>query len=460
MASPRNIVFIVVDTLRADRLGCYGHDRPTSPFLDDLAQRSTVLDALWSASNFTAPAFTSIFTGISPDRHGVFDFGAQLGSSPIHQALETAGVRTGGVVTFRFFRRLLGKVWGEMEAITDGRSFNYDKNSPRAVSEGAEEWLDAHGADGPFCLFLHYDAPHMPYRLPAEYESMFDTVDPGRVDPDALHMLFPQGEEHIHGQEGGHVLQMFDWIEQVSRGRRHLNADTVAWMKDKYDASVRYNDDQIARVFDKLEQLGLHENTVVGVFSDHGEELLEHGFLGHGGIHMYEEMIRTVGIVHDPEREPARVAAPRGHVGILPTLMARAGVPMPPSLAALDFAARPDDDPVFCVGEFKVALRQGSRKWIHAAPSPHLPVSKRARHWLKMAWLRELAEEHYDLASDPAETRNLASAATKRELTDALRRSASLPASSAANVSGTSKDLDDQEREDLEKFLKDMGYMK
>ena len=65
----KNILLIVVDTLRPDHLGCYGYDRPTSPYLDALAARSHVLQSLWSASNFTAPAFTSLFTGRYPHHH-------------------------------------------------------------------------------------------------------------------------------------------------------------------------------------------------------------------------------------------------------------------------------------------------------------------------------------------------------------------------------------------------------
>ena len=68
----RNILLIVVDTLRPDHLGCYGYDRPTSPRLDALAAEGLLLESMWSASNFTAPAFTSLFTGLHPHQHGVF----------------------------------------------------------------------------------------------------------------------------------------------------------------------------------------------------------------------------------------------------------------------------------------------------------------------------------------------------------------------------------------------------
>ncbi len=458
----KNIVFIVVDTLRADHLGAYGYDRPASPCLDELAARSTVHEALWSASNFTAPAFSTIFTGLSPSRHGVFDFGARIGSSVIHDTLSAAGMRTAGIVTFRFFRRLIGDVWGDIEAVTDGRSFNYDKNLPRAVSDAAVEWLKAHGKGDPFCLFLHYDAPHMPYRLPKEYEARFDRVLPSKVDPEAVRMLFPQEQDEIHGRAGGHVLKMFEWIESVNRGRRRLSPDTITWMKDKYDASIRYNDDQIARVLAAMREQGLEEDTVVGVFSDHGEEFLDHGFLAHGGIHLYEELIRTVGIVHDPGAAPKRVDTPRGHAGILPTLMARAGVPMSSALAAADFDAQDGSAPVFCEGEFKVAMRRGSRKWIKPLPTPHIPKMKRFRHWLKMAVLREVKFEQYDLAADPGETRNVATRAGHVDFDDAWsahRRTPDL-VDTAPVLAGTSADLNEKEREDLERFLRDMGYMK
>ncbi len=124
----KNILLIVVDTLRPDHLGCYGYHRPTSPCLDDLAEQGAVLESLWSPSNFTAPAFTSLFTGLYPHQHGVFDFTMQAPSSPIHDLLKHNDVRMGGVVSFRFFGNLLRKIWGDVEAVTDTRSFDYSKD--------------------------------------------------------------------------------------------------------------------------------------------------------------------------------------------------------------------------------------------------------------------------------------------------------------------------------------------
>ncbi len=188
----KNILLIVVDTLRPDHLGCYGYHRPTSPCLDDLAGRSTVLDSLWSASNFTAPAFTSLFTGLYPHQHGVFDFTAKAPSSPVHDVLRMNDVRMGGVVTFRFFKNLLSRIWGEIEAVTDTRSFDYSKDLPQAVTESSLDWMQNHAGGAPFCLFVHYDGPHLPFRLPEEFANAFDSTAQPDIAPDFLSLFFPQ----------------------------------------------------------------------------------------------------------------------------------------------------------------------------------------------------------------------------------------------------------------------------
>ncbi len=193
----RNIVLIVVDTLRADHLGCYGYERPTSPFLDSLANKSLVLDSLYSASNFTAPAFTSLFTASYPSRHGIFDFYAQAKSSPVKKCLDANETLLEAIVSFRFFPNLLARIWGKVENVADTRSFDYSKELPQAVSDGAIEWFQNHGEINPFCLFLHYDGPHIPYRLPDDYADIFDTADAGKVDPAFVNAFFPQHIERM-----------------------------------------------------------------------------------------------------------------------------------------------------------------------------------------------------------------------------------------------------------------------
>ncbi len=456
----RNIVLIAIDTQRPDHLGCYGYGRPTSPRLDALAADGAAFDALWSSSNFTAPAFTSLFTGLYPNHHGVFHFAAQAQASPVFDCLKANGVCTGGAVTFRFFNRLLGRVWGELEAVTDTRSFDFAKDLPRAVSDSAVEWLEANGREGPFALFLHYDGPHMPYRLPDEHAHRFGDVPDGDVDPDVARLLFPQHEERISNEHGGGGGAMFRFIESVDRGRRKLDDRTLQWIVDRYDDSVYYNDLEVGRVLDVLDALDLADDTLVCVISDHGEELMGHGHLAHAGIHLYEDTIRTVGLVRGPG-VPAgrRIASPAGHVQLWPWLLKLAGAEgLPEAWSSLDLLDESDPPPVFCVGEFKAAVRHGDRKLIRRRIIPQHGFAKRLRLMAKMLLMGELADEVYDLAADPAETRNLASDRSLRgELSALLDAHLASPAPDLGL--STMSDLDAAARARIEQEMKDLGYM-
>jgi arylsulfatase len=451
----KNILLIVVDTLRPDHLGCYGYGRDTSPHLDALAAGGLKLDALWSAANFTAPAFTSLFSGLHPHEHGVFEFTRKATASAVHAAMREAGVQTGGVVAFRFFKNLLAEIWGPIEAVTDGRSFDYAKDLPLAVTEGATDWLRARDEEKPFCLFVHYDGPHMPYRLPDSHAGLFDTVPVGDADPELVAALFPQDQERLPEGTWGKTSSLFRLLDDIDWGRRRLDDATRQWMVDKYDASVRYNDEAIGRLLGELAELGLADHTLVCVLSDHGEAFLEHGSIAHGGVHLYEEIIRTVGLVRDPgcpEEAGRTVGRATSHVDVLPALMRRAG--MLADGGDDPWAAGAPERPVFCEGKAMVAVRRGDEKLLRPLPNPALPRGQRWRTWLKLAMRRQLGRELYDLAADPGEKRNLAGdrgrrAPLERLLREHLRRSRSL----ASSLAG------DDERRRIEEEMKRLGYM-
>lgn len=450
----KNILLIVVDTLRPDHLGCYGYERPTSPHLDRLADQGLKLDAMWSASNFTAPAFTSLFSGLYPHEHGVFEFTRKASASAVYAAMQEAGVQTGGVVAFRFFRNLLADIWGPIEAVTDGRSFDYAKDLPMAVTEGAAEWLRGRDQASPFCLFVHYDGPHMPYRLPDEHASHFDTVPMADVDPELVAALFPQDQDRLPEGTWGKTSSLFKLLDDLDWGRRKLDDATRQWMIDKYDASIRYNDLAIGGLLEELERQGLADDTIVCVLSDHGEAFLEHGSIAHGGVHLYEEIIRTVGLVRDPgcpDEAGRTFGGAASHVDVMPALMRRAGI-----LPAGDdpWAAAAPPRPVFCQGKAMVAVRHGDEKLLRPLPNPALPRAQRLRTWFKLAMRRQLGREVYDLAADPGEMRNLAGDRSRRgPLEDMLSEHLRTRRALASSLAG------DDERRRIEEEMKRLGYM-
>lgn len=461
----KNILLIVVDTLRPDHLGCYGYGRATSPNLDRIASQGTILTSLWSASNFTAPAFTSLFTGLYPHHHGVFDFTAQAKSSPLAAVLESAGVRTGGVVAFRFFKNLLRNIWGDIEAVTDTRSFNFSKNLPFDVTDGAVEWLKTHGrGEAPFCLFVHYDGPHMPFRLPVGFTDTFTSAGREKANPAVQDQLFPQAEKL---DDARNKSSMYKFMKDVNWGRKKLCPDTMQWIVDKYDTAVHYNDLAIGKLVGELGTLGLEKDTIVVILSDHGEEFLEHGGFAHGGIHLYEEIVRTVGIVHHPDFPGSGrlIPTPFSQVDILPALIRLAGSMDPassfgnPDLVD-SLRGGPDPGPempaVFCHGKSKVALRSGRFKLIVPRPNPSLGLATRLKMWANLLLQGKLGVEVFDLENDPGERINLA-----RDK-DLLRRlMAMLDAHLASPPPGLLRSgvVDEQERRRIEQEMRDLGYM-
>jgi arylsulfatase A-like enzyme len=440
-----------------------------------LAQRSLVLDALWSASNFTAPAFTSLFTGCYPHQHGVFDFKSRVSHSPVYEVLKQNGARTGAVTTFRFFNNLLRNIWSEVETVTETRGFDYSKNLPRDVTASALEWLQRHGREQPFCLFVHYDGPHAPYRLPDEYAHRFDTVDTADVDPEFLWAMFPQNTERNDGEQDPLDKRMLRLTKAVNFQRRRVDAATLQWLRDKYDASVLYNDHAVGDLFAGLASLELADDTVVAVISDHGEEFLEHGGFSHGHIHLYEEVIRTVGIIHDPAAPngAARLSRPVSQVDLWPTLLAVAGAThLPQAWAEKNFCPhilhpdrtaafdRGDGDrtapPIFCHGKFKIAVRNGRYKLIRSLPSSTLGRWPRLKLWTRMLLMNELRPEVYDLATDPQETDNLARQASLRK---PLERLLADHLASPGPVLDVTSEMTTAQRERIEQELKDLGYM-
>jgi len=456
----KNILLIVVDTLRPDHLGCYGYRRPTSPNLDALAARSHILRSLWSASNFTAPAFTSLFTGRYPHQHGIFEFTAQAKHSALYDFLKANKVDCGGVVAFRFFRNLLQNIWGDIEAVTDTRSFNFSKNLPMDVTDASLAWLDARaGQDHPFCLFVHYDGPHMPFRLPDDRVSPFDNGDTGQVDPFFRELLLP-GAEVL--DDSRNKSAMYNLVNAVNWKRRKVTPATLDWIVDKYDASVKYNDEAIGQLLDGLADRGLSDDTVIAVLSDHGEEFLEHGGFAHGGAHLYEEIVNTVGIIHDPAN-PGKgqpVAGPASQVDILPTLIQLAGAEtVPPGLqerAIPLIQEKTGRPPVFCHGKFKMAVRYGAHKLIVPRPHPTLGTMARFKLWIKMALQGKLGVEVFDLEQDPQEKRNLTQ---NKSLRSALRKILQDHLASGQPGPQEIGIADKAEQERIEKEMKDLGYM-
>ena len=270
-AEAPNVVYVVMDTLRLDRLGCYGYERGTTPRLDAFAAQGLLFTDAYTTSSWTWPSTASLLTGQLPDSHGVKSSSTCTLSQRIDTLAEAMQAR--GYTTAAFS----GNPIVEPDRYFDQGFETFDVVVPEfrmsdLVVPPALEWLEQH-APVRFFLYLHLVDPHEPHS--------------------------PHPEEAARLALPGPPI---DWPETGFRGilRRNTPSDEVKqYANELYDASVATGDRWFGMVLDKLEELGLSESTIVVFTSDHGEELFDHGFHGHGHD-VHSELVRAPLVMRGP----------------------------------------------------------------------------------------------------------------------------------------------------------------
>ncbi len=376
-----NVLFVTIDTIRADRVGAYGHPGARTPHLDRLARRGTLFAAARVPYSMTLPSHASIFTGVWPYEHGArrndtFDFDTSLPTLP--GVLGEAGWATGAVVaTFALNRKFgLGSAFGSYDDLggLEGSGAGRNERPAGEVTDTALEWLVARAAgefeapgggpganapaaapDAPWFLWAHYFDPHDDYEPPAPWAAAVGATD------------------------------------EIGR----------------YDGEIAYTDHEVGRLLRAVEARPDAASTRLVVAGDHGEAFGEHGETGHGYF-LYENSIR-VPLVLGPgfggSSGGIRADAVRS-VDLFPTVAGRLGVRTPPDLPGRRLDEPGAGSPALYAETFWPALSygatdlrvivQGEWKYVHA-PTPEL----------------------YDLAVDPGETDNLALVET--DVVDELR---------------------------------------
>ena len=304
-AAPRrfpHVLLITVDTLRADRLSAYGYRRPTSPNLDALLAGGARFSVARAVEPLTSPAITSLLTSLPPHEHGATRNGLAMrpGLQSWPRTLARRGYRTAAFVgNWTLRERLSGlqEHFGDYQTITSRRRWlGLLKGEATAedLNEAALGWLAARRRlepERPVLLWVHYVEPHAPYRLQ-------ESVAPGLG---------------IVAGRGGEVAR-----------------------EDRYDSEVAFVDRQIGKLLERWRELVPEGSGLVVFAADHGENLGEHGYWGHGR-HLWEENLRVPLGLAWPGRVPAGVIAePVTTIDIGPTVLGLLGLPRPPSFRGRD----------------------------------------------------------------------------------------------------------------------------
>jgi len=391
-SSKPNVILIIVDTMRADRLGCYGYKKDTTPNLDKFAEESVFFSQPVAQSSWTRPSIATILTGLYPSTHGAVSKVSMLPGDIITlaEAYSAAGYKTTGYANNINIAPMFGFGQGFHEYhhlspayfflatesaaklslydifrlirerfISKAKYVDHYYRDAEYVNKKVFSWLDE-SATNPFFLFIHYMDPHDPF-----FHHPYDGVGYARVS-----MPNPP-------------LEM---------------AQTLS---DVYDGEITFWDRHFGMLMDTLRSRGLLENTIVVVTADHGEEFAEHGGWWHGTT-LYDEQIIVPLIVRFPDSTYAgrRVDEQVRLLDLPPTLLARCGLPVPPGMQGTSLEwEHPDFDGVMFAyaeedfeGNLLKAVRSEEWKLIQANKG-----NPRGLEPLEL----------YNLVDDPREYKNL-----------------------------------------------------
>ena len=398
-----NILLISLDTTRADHLGCYGWRRNTSPHLDRLAEQGTVFEECFSPSIPTHPAHTTMLTGCDVMKHQVVAQGAKTELSPgvrtLAELLKEQGYWTGAADNLgRWFSRGFDRYEGYQWA----RDPEGGWRKGEAVTETALKVLnEAAAQEKPFFLFLHYWDAHTPYLPPAPFDRLFyggDEKDPANRSMEPV-LNFPPFMWYFR-----------QWMGEVT---------DIEFPKAQYDAEIAYMDTCLQRVFHRLDELRLTEQTLVIITADHGEELDEHEmWFDHHGL--YDTNLHVPLILRMPGTVPAGMRVP-GQVrltDIVPSVLELIGAP--------EVAAREGMQGRSLLPGFSGSLPGGTAEKLFLTECTWMRKrGVRTGEW-KLIVARDHPDIHgrppvelYHLPTDPGEQRNVAE--ERPEVVQALR---------------------------------------
>ena len=401
-----NVLLITVDTLRADRLGCYGYEQARTPNIDSLAAEGVLVERAIAPTPITLPSHTTILTGLEPPAHGVRDngvFRAPDELETIAEQLGAEGYRTQAFVSAEVLHRRYGLDQG-FDGYDD---VLWDQHGPQdfmlrerpadRTIDQTLQWLEAGATSAaPFFLWVHLFDPHQPYAPPASEQE-------GAASP--------------------------------------------------YDGEITFADQQLGRLFDALRKKDALDDTIVVFTSDHGESLGEHGESTHA-IFIYESTVRVPLILRYPSKLPGgrRHSQPVRSADLVPTILGLVGLAAKPTQGA-DLSAALAGEPA---SEPAPQYSESLHPELSFGMAPLYGI--RSGDW---TYIRAPRAELYNRASDPGELENLLDGSAGNA--EAKERAAQLDAALTELVKTAEAGGADSEAQPLDEktveMLRALGYM-
>lgn len=401
-----NVLIVTLDTTRADHTSAYGYERPTTPRLAEMAKQGVRFEAAYAPMATTLPSHTTMFTGLLPRTHGTLKNGLQVDASLplLSEILAKEGYRTGAFLSSFAVSSKFGLQRGFTvydDDFKDGQcKWDVERWEGHKIQgdfcrrgdltrASTEKWLESNGylspagkdakpaapPAQPFFVWIHFFDAHNPYDPPPEHAKLFP----------------PQGNPPTD-----------------------LDRDIA-----KYDAEIHFADQEMGKLFDRLAAAKQLDDTLVIVAGDHGEGLMDHGWMLHG-LQIYEEAVRVPFVLRWPGKLPAgkTIAEPVELADMTPTVLELTGIAMPAakhvpeglSLAAA-MAGKATLDAQRAVLVQRRFYASDSERGVKVKGSKH---GLRRGDWKYIEAKEEDSFELYDLKSDPGEKNNLAANAQEQ----------------------------------------------
>jgi len=417
---PQNVLLISVDTLRADRLGCYGYGRPTSPRMDGLAAEGIRFQQAISQAPWTTPSHASLLTSRYPSSHRVTQswstFDRFLSEGRGYRVLAEDATTLAEVLQQHGYRTLAltggATLAGEVGFAQGFDAYREDSHGLlRRVRPMLGKWLEE-SRDVPFFIFFHTFEVHAPYLHTEMTEGVLT---------DAQREAIREGSRQAPHED---VDGFATLLRELGLFRRDVTSAL-------YDGGIRFTDAFLGRLLDDLRRLGLEERTLVVLTSDHGEEFGDHDparfYDAHCGT-VYEEAIRVPLLLRLPGRIPAgRVMdAPVELVDVGPTILEALGIQVPTAMEGRSLwglaSGRSGErkewtlSEATCADPETKALRSRTLKYVasyEAREGEHAGLPG-----------RRVAEQVFDLTQDPGEKQSLSGSRRLLELRSILEERA------------------------------------
>jgi len=378
--SPGPVVWVVCDTLRADRMSLYGYERPTSPFFEEWSDELLVFDRAYSQASHTLVTAPSLLASLHPSTHQLVDYDDVLNSGAVlaSESLSESGFTTFGISSNPHIGSTngFGQGWDWFEPTGSWR-----EKSSRALNERFFLWREQQEEDLPYFAMLWYIDPHTPFQWDADAAN-WAGLDPG------------QTFQHRPEDMGASATQQ---LRTKTRGH--------------YDAAVRSIDNAVAELVGFMKAQGDYDDAFILFTSDHGESLWEHQRFGHN-YGLYESLthvplaIRLPSPLHFPNLPSlaGRIETIASSVDMLPTTLDFLGIPADPSHQGRSLLTDIEQQGPGTAYLEQRLDRYGPYRIFGIREGPH-----------KYIWVEEFEDDPephamlFDLEADPGEQQNLVS---------------------------------------------------